>query len=502
MRGIPSLITDIRKKVFAEVARMAYSGDYTQMEDIPFRIVPGTSPLHRESVFLERAIAGERVRLAMGLSLQPVQTRTLLTEGMDQAAIAEQYYEAPLVNIIPYACHACPTKQYRVTELCQGCLASSCQRVCPRGAIKFVNGKSRIDQKLCIKCGRCAKSCPYNAITYLERPCQAACGMDAIGVDEYGKAKIDYDLCVSCGQCLVNCPFGAIVDKSQIYQVIRSILEGNQVIAIVAPSFVGQFGKNVTVPRFVAAMKELGFADIVEVAVGADICAIEEARDFLEKVPNEQRFMATSCCPSWRMMARRLFPNESGNISMTYTPMVYTARLVKREHPEAKVVFIGPCAAKKLEAMQEELRSDVDFVLTYEELMGIFEAKEIDFSQLPDTEDLTQATKAGRGFAAAGGVAAAVEQIIHRDHPDMEVHTQRADGLRECRKLLALAKAGKLDGYLLEGMACPGGCVAGAGTVISSTDAAKKLTQHMAQAEIDSCADSPYKDLADQLSEP
>lgn len=170
MRGIPSLITDIRKKVFTEVARMAYSGDYTDMEDIPFKIVPGQSPLHRESVFLERAIAGERVRLAMGLSLQPVQTRTLLTEGMDQAAIAEQYYEPPLVNIIPYACHACPTKQYRVTELCQGCLASSCQRVCPKGAVKFVNGKSRIDQKLCIKCGKCAKSCPYNAITYLERP--------------------------------------------------------------------------------------------------------------------------------------------------------------------------------------------------------------------------------------------------------------------------------------------------------------------------------------------
>ena len=502
MHGIPSLITDIRKQVFAEVARMAYAGDYTQMEDIPFRIVPGASPLHRESVFLERAIAGERVRLAMGLSLQPVQTRTLLTEGMDQAAIAEQYYEAPLVNIIPYACHACPTKQYRVTELCQGCLASSCQRVCPKGAIKFINGKSRIDQKLCIKCGKCAKSCPYHAITYLERPCQAACGMDAIGVDEYGKAKIDYDLCVSCGQCLVNCPFGAIVDKSQIYQVIRSVLEGNKVVAIVAPSFAGQFGKHVTAAKFVAAMKVLGFADVVEVAAGADICAIEEARDFLEKVPGEQRFMATSCCPSWRMMARRLFPNESGNISMTYTPMVYTARLVKRESPEAKVVFVGPCAAKKLEAMQEELRRDVDFVLTYEELMGIFEAKEIDFASLPETEDLTQATSAGRGFAQAGGVAAAVEQIIHREHPEMIVHTQRADGLRECRKLLMLAKAGKFDGYLLEGMACPGGCIAGAGTVISADAAGKKLQQHMAEAAIESSADSPYAALADQLNEP
>ena len=499
MRGIPSLITEIRKKVFTEVARMAYSGDYTDMEDIPFKIVPGQSPLHRESVFLERAIAGERVRLAMGLSLQPVQTRTLLTEGMDQAAIAEQYYEPPLVNIIPYACHACPTRQYRVNELCQGCLASSCQRVCPKGAIKFVNGKSRIDQKLCIKCGKCARSCPYNAITYLERPCQAACGMDAIGVDEYGKACIDYDRCVSCGQCLVSCPFGAIVDKSQIYQVIRSMLEGNEVVAIVAPSFVGQFGKDVTVPKFLTAMKQLGFADVVEVAVGADICTIEEARDFMEKVPEEQRFMATSCCPSWRMMARRLFPAESGNISMTYTPMVYTARLVKRERPDCKVVFVGPCAAKKLEAMQEELRNDVDFVLTYEELMGIFEAREIELSALPESEELHDGSGLGRGFAAAGGVAAAVEEILKKEHPELEVKTQRADGLRECRKLLMLAKAGRLDGYLLEGMACPGGCIAGAGTVISADTAKKKLTEHMKQADEQSCTDSPYSELAGKL---
>ena len=289
MRYADSLITDIRKQVFTEVARMAYSGDYTQMEDIPYKIVPGVNPRHRESVFLERAIAGERVRLAMGLSLQPVQQRTMLSEGMGHAAIAEQYYEPPLVNIIPYACHACPTKRYQATGLCQGCLAASCQRVCPKGAIDFVNGKSRIDQEKCIKCGKCAASCPYHAIVMIERPCQAACGMDAIGVDEYGKACIDYDRCVACGQCLVSCPFGAIVDKSQIYQVVRSILEGNEVIAIVAPSFAGQFGKNVTAAKFVAAMKALGFSAVEEVAVGADICAVEEARDYLEKVPAENQ---------------------------------------------------------------------------------------------------------------------------------------------------------------------------------------------------------------------
>ena len=154
MRGIPSLITDIRKNVFTEVARMAYSGrGYEGVDELPYRIVPGDQPLHRESVFLERAIAGERVRLAMGLSIRPVQTRTLITEGMDQAAIAEQYYEPPLVNIIPYACHACPTDRYWVTELCQNCLAASCQKVCPKDAISVVNGRSRIDTKACIRCG-------------------------------------------------------------------------------------------------------------------------------------------------------------------------------------------------------------------------------------------------------------------------------------------------------------------------------------------------------------
>ena len=200
MRGIPSLITDIRKKVFTEVARMAYSGeDYTKAEDLPFLIVPGDQPLHRESIFLERAIAGERVRLAMGLSIRPVQTRSLMTEGMDHAAIARQYYEPPLVNIIPYACHVCPANRYWVTDVCQNCLAASCQQVCPREAISFVNGKSRIDPAKCIRCGKCAQACPYHAIVHLERPCQAACGMDAIGMDEHGRATINQEKCVACG---------------------------------------------------------------------------------------------------------------------------------------------------------------------------------------------------------------------------------------------------------------------------------------------------------------
>lgn len=500
MRGIPSLITDIRKKVFTEVARMAYTdGDYTKAEDLPYVIVPGDQPLHRESIFLERAIAGERVRLAMGLSVRSVQTRSLITEGMDHAAIAQQYYEPPLINIIPYACHACPTNQYRVTESCQNCLAASCQKVCPRDAISFVNGKSRIDTGKCIKCGKCAAACSYHAIIHIERPCQAACGMDAIGMDENGKAVINQDKCVSCGQCLVSCPFGAIVDKGQIYQVVRSIVEGNQVIAIVAPAFIGQFGKYSTPEKFTAAMKRLGFDRVVEVAVGADMCTIEEAKDFLEKVPTQQNFMATSCCPAWHSMVHKLFPAQSKNISMTLTPMVFTARLMKKQFPGCKVVFVGPCAAKKLEAIRENIRSDVDFVLTFEELQGMFEAKEVDFATIEAGEPMNEGTAAGRGFAVSGGVAGAVEKLIHETNPDLEVKTARAEGLRECRKLMTMAKAGKYNGYLLEGMACPGGCVAGAGTILPVDLAAKVVGRYQSEAKSESPLESPYRDEGEKL---
>ncbi len=500
MRGIPSLITDIRKKVFTEVAKMAYSGgDYTKAEDLPYLIVPGDQPLHRESIFLERAIAGERVRLAMGLSIRSVQTRTLMTEGMDHAAIAKQYYEPPLVNIIPYACHACPTNQYRVTESCQNCLAASCQKVCPREAISFVNGKSHIDPSKCIKCGKCAAACSYHAIIHMERPCQAACGMDAIGADENGRAVINQDKCVSCGQCLVSCPFGAIVDKGQIYQVVRSIVQGDQVIAIVAPAFIGQFGKHSTPEKFTTAMKTLGFDRVVEVAVGADMCTIEEAKDFLEKVPKEQDFMATSCCPAWHSMVHKLFPAQSKNISMTLTPMVFTARLMKKQYPGCKVVFVGPCAAKKLEAIREDIRSDVDFVLTFEELQGMFEAKDVNFAEMEDGESLNEGTAAGRGFAVSGGVAQAVTNLIHETNPDMEVKTARAEGLRECRKMMTMAKAGKYKGYLLEGMACPGGCVAGAGTILPVDLAAKVVGKYQSEASTASPLESPYRDEGSHL---
>ena len=333
----------------------------------------------------------------------------------------------------------------------------------------------------------------------MERPCQAACGMDAIVSDEHGRAKIDQDKCVACGQCLVSCPFGAIVDKGQIFQVIQSILKGDRVIAIVAPAFIGQFSGKVSPGKFVTAMKQLGFDRVMEVAIGADLCTIEEAKDFLEKVPEKQDYMATSCCPAWHSMIEKLFPGEMHKISMTLTPMVFTARMVKKDFPGCKVVFVGPCAAKKLEAIRADIRSDVDFVLTFEELQGMFEAKQIDFDTVEERDYLNEGTGAGRGFAVSGGVAKAVTDLVHEQYPDMEIQTARAEGLRECRKLMMLAKAGKFKGCLLEGMACPGGCVAGAGTILPVDKAAKLVEKYSREAAAASPVESAYSDRGESL---
>lgn len=506
MRGIYTSVSDIRRKVFAEVAALSYDyqdGDLSQMELIPYKIIPGEVSRYRESVFLERAIVKERMRLAMGLPLRTASQHAPVSMGAEECVKPEKYYQPPLINIIKFACHKCPDNVVKVTDACQGCLAHPCKEVCPKGAIRIENGRSVIDQEKCIKCGKCISVCPYSAIIKQERPCAKACGMNAITTDEFGRAEIDQDKCVSCGMCLVNCPFGAIADKSQIFQVIQAIKSEVPVYAIVAPAIDGQFGPKMTPPKIRSAFKALGFEDAIEVAIGADLCTIEEARDFIEDVPEKLPFMATSCCPAWSKMAKKLFPEISNSISMALTPMVLTGRLMKRKHPGCKVAFIGPCAAKKLEASRKSVRSDVDFVLTFEEVMGMFQAKNVDFEQLEEMEALHGASGDGRGFAISGGVANSVVNCIKQWEPDREVKVESAEGLDNCRKLLMKAKAGKYNGYLLEGMACPGGCVAGAGTMQVPTKSTAAVSYHKKRSTHPHALDvqADYQELLELLEE-
>lgn len=438
-----SVVTDLRRKVFTEVARVAYESENpsNDLEEIPFKITPDEIPKYRESIYRERQIASERVRLAMGLSLRPENKPVHITAGVAQSNIAEKYYEPPLMQVIPSACDQCPDNEYVVSDQCRNCVAHSCIKVCPKGAISIVNGKSFIDQSKCVKCGKCKSACPYDAIARHNRPCSAACGVKAISSDAYGRAHIDNDKCVACGQCMSACPFGAIADKSQIYQLIQAIKKGDEVVAAVAPAITGQFGAKVTPGKIKSALIALGFKDVYEVAVGADVGCIAEAHHYVNEVSTgELPFLFTSCCPAWAVLVKKQFPDLASKVSQELTPMVATARSIKVKRPEARVVFIGPCAAKKLEASRRTIRSYVDFVITFEELAGMFDAKGLNLEELEELPVRIKSTGAGRGYACAGGVASAIEKCINEYFPGTEVKIKHAEGLSDCKKVLTLAR--------------------------------------------------------------
>ena len=496
MRGLKTSVVKIRHEVFKEIAKIAYETETEKVNDaiesLPYKIIATEVPQYRESVWRERAIISERIRLAMGLSLRPADKPVHITSGVDQSNISDKYYEPPLMQVIPSACDQCEDNVYEVSNQCRGCVAKACVAACPKNAIKVVDGNTIIDREKCIRCGRCKQTCPYDAIAHKTRPCSQACGIKAIGTDELGRAKIDNDKCVACGQCMVACPFGAVADKSQIFQLIQAIKKGDYVVAEVAPAIIGQFGSNVTLAQIKSALKDLGFKETYEVARGADVGAATEAHEYVEKVlSGDLPFLLTSCCPSWAMLAKKQFPQLVDQVSQSLTPMVTTARSIKQKLPNARVVFIGPCAAKKLEASRTSVRSDVDFVITFEELAGMFAAKDIDFANYENNADENEASGAGRGYAVAGGVASAIEQCVREYYPSAEVKIEHAEGLEECKKILLLAKLGKKNGCLIEGMGCPGGCIAGAGTNIAIEKAAAEVKKFVEQSK----EKIPEKDL-------
>ncbi|MDO5715474.1 MAG: 4Fe-4S dicluster domain-containing protein [Tissierellia bacterium] len=472
-------IVEIRRKVFAEVARIAF-GDYdiSELEDSSYRIVPGEIAKYREDIFRERAVADERVRLAMGMGVREIGVFTKVTDGFDEVDIDTNAYEKPLINVIKFACESCPTKSFVVTDNCRKCMAHPCTNVCPVNAVSMGKHRTIIDDEKCIRCGRCKDTCPYSAIVKYDRPCAAACGVHAIGSDEYNRAEIDHDKCVACGRCIAECPFGAIADKTQIYQLIKAIKSGRKVYGAIAPSYIGQFGMNTKPEQIIEGIKQLGFKDVVEVALGADITTLHEAQEFLERVPEDIPFMGTSCCFSWALMIKNEFPELFDQVSDSGSPMRYTAEYIKKLDPEATVVFIGPCTSKKLEALDTKVKSHVDFVITFEELMGMFVAKNIEPSEIEISQEVEESSALGRGYPIAGGVAESVKVVAQELEPDRKIQIEGANTLEECVKMLKVAKRGKKDGYLLEGMACPGGCIAGVGTIASMTRVKRAIDKY------------------------
>lgn len=491
MKGSYVDVINIRRMVFSNIARMAYeNAPLSKLHEETFRLLPGEVSTYRENIFRERAVVGERMRMALGLDARTAAETGPITEGIEEIDVHTRIFKPPLVSVIKIACEACPERFISITDNCRKCLAHPCMNVCPKNAITIGKDRLHIDQDKCIKCRKCVSECPYHSIVETGRPCAEVCGVRAVGSDYLGRAEIDPEKCVACGACITACPFGAVADKSQIYQLVMSIQKTHDVYAIVAPSFVGQFGPLTTPEQIFEAIRRLGIKDVIEVGLGADLTTMNEAKEFLETVPGERPYMGTSCCYSWKLMVSKLFPEQNELISESSTPMIYTALQLKKAHPGCKVVFIGPCISKKLEALQESVSEYVDFVITYEELMGMFIARDIEPGALKVPDEVQDASATGRGYAVGGGVAQAVVARAKELDPRCEIIVEGAEGLADCVALMRLAKAGKKDGHLLEGMACEGGCVGGPGTIMAASRTKREVSKFAARSPFASPADN------------
>ncbi|MDD2217762.1 MAG: monomeric [FeFe] hydrogenase [Eubacteriales bacterium] len=439
-------IQELKYKVLREVTRRGWTGEIYSPQgliDIQKKIITAKTPTMRCCLYKERAVLLERIRLAMG----------------GNAAIDN------IVEVIDIGCDECPAGGYQVGNSCRGCIAHRCAEACKSGAITFdpsnANHSAQIDKSKCVECGRCANVCPYNAISDHKRPCEQACKIKAIDMDEDMVARIDNDACVSCGACIFQCPFGALMDKAHVLDMVDIINRkdegGYKIYAVVAPAVAGQYGHD-KLGKLVTAIKQLGFDEVVEAALGADIAAYNEAEELVEK-----GFLTSSCCPAFVKLVKNKFPNLADNVSTTLSPAACLVNEMKRNGVEGKFVFIGPCTAKKEEyAPEGPTAGYFDCVLGFDELQAMIDSKDIDLDSLEE-DALNNATFYGRTFANSGGVANAVAQALkERGHEDFEFKPVVCTGLDECSVALLKASKGVLGGNFIEGMACIKGCIGGA----------------------------------------
>ena len=441
MRIFDTKVQYLKYKVLREVAKHTWADTLIEnLWEIPKSISPGKEPTMRCCVYKERAILSQRVRMAM---------------GGDKS-------NPNIIEVIDIACDECPAAGYEVTDSCRGCLAHRCEDVCKKGAISFDhNYVAHIDKSKCVECGQCAKVCPFFAIVNRKRPCQSACKVKAIKINDDNAAAIDNNKCIQCGACVYQCPFGAITEKSYMLDAINIIKksDGNtnyKVYALVAPSISSQF-TYAKLGQVITGLKKLGFFTVVEAALGADMVAMAEAKELSEK-----EFLTSSCCPAFVSYIKSAFPALVPHISHNLSPMAMLGKYIKETTKGAKVIFIGPCVAKKAEAQLESVKPYIDAVLTFEELQALFDSKDMDITTLEE-DVLDNASYYGRIFARSGGLSDAVGQALKEQNIDFTVKPAVCDGIEACKVALLKKSKNVLDANFIEGMACVGGCIGGAG---------------------------------------
>ncbi len=451
-------VQHLKYKVLREVARNAFEDTLLEnMNDIPKIIVPKDEPTMRCCIYKERAIVQERIKMAMGGDKE----------------------NPNVIEVMPIACDECPLGGYEVSDACRGCIAKRCSEVCPVGAISFdKQHHAIIDKDKCKNCGRCAQACQYSAIRNNIRPCQQACKVKAISNGEGGAAVIDNNKCISCGACVFRCPFGAIMDKSFILDAIKLIKEakqnGTKLYAMVAPAIASQCNIS-SLGQVITGLKVLGFTDVVEVALGADMVALKEAAELAEK-----GVLTSSCCPAFVKYIHNEFPELIPYISHNLSPMGELGKFLKEKDPGCKTVFIGPCTAKKGERVKPEIEPYVDCVLTFEETQALFDSRDIDLTTLKE-DSLNDASYYGRIFAHSGGLTGAAARALEEQGIDFEVKPATCSGIEECKMALLKLSKGRLPENFIEGMACEGGCVNGAGCMIHLLDKGRRLVDKHAK---------------------
>ncbi len=446
----------IRRELLSTMAGL-YKEDrlFEEIDMIPYIRNPRKQASMRCCIHKERVVAKHKIMALLGYTV--VEDRDELRPLSEYVikSIARKERNTQVLNVVDEACTSCVQVNYVVTNLCKGCIARPCQMNCPKGSIYYdTNGQAHIDPKTCVNCGLCQKVCPYHSIIYMPVPCEEACPVNAIHKDENGKERIDWNNCILCGKCITACPFGSILETTDMLRVIYEMKKKREIVAIVAPSIQGQF--KAKLENILQAIKELGFTNVIEVAKGANATTENEAAELVEKLAEGQPFMTTSCCPSYVEAARKHIPDILPYVSHTGSPMFYTAKLAREQHPNAKIMFIGPCVAKRKEAMDSGL---VDYVMTFEELACMMQGYDIQVDETNHSALDNSILNHGRNYAIAGGVTASIR--LHK--PNLDFKDYLVDGInkKQINLLKAYARKKAAPFQFIEVMACQGGCIAG-----------------------------------------
>ncbi len=470
----------LKKEILVRIIKAFFSDNFEEeTRMIPYNMRPkGMEVPYRCCVYKERAIIKDRTIAGLGFPIEE-DDETVSLATYAKKAIERTEIDGKNLTVLQVACKGCSTNRIIVTDLCQGCVARQCLSACKFDAISIINGKSVIDNKKCKKCKMCISACPYKAIVKITVPCEEACIAGAIKKDETGFASIDYTKCIYCGKCISACPFGAVHEKSQIVDILKALKSDKKVIALIAPSIVGQFPGNIY--QLKTAILKSGFDDVYEVAQGADITSTNEAKEFSERMKAGKNFMTTSCCAGYNRLVKKHIPEIKPFVSETKTPLYYTADLAKKDNPDAIFVFISPCVAKRAEGFENK---NISFTMNFEELGALFIAKEIEPDKCEETKFNTESSKHGRNFGVTGGVAQAITAALPDENAVKKycINGFNKDTVTTLKKFAACGKCE--DGSnLVEVMCCEGGCVGGNATIQEQKTAKKTLDQLLFQSQ-------------------